>query len=224
MELTANALWATPILTARNPDHAKIKPALVEHCMAMEKRSSRPIESDVTPQIKSNLYESRFDFFRNAQVPEVQALRQFCATALSHAVYRLVQQNNPGRPAPMQIGCDLYEAWVHVTRDGGYHEPHYHPNCSWCGIYYLEIGDCRRNPPNGVNRFFPPVRTLYEDFGSMAFNHNAMSVPPEEGTLVLFPSYVEHSATPYRGTRERIVISFNSHVVGQDQQPQRPAQ
>jgi uncharacterized protein (TIGR02466 family) len=113
---------------------------------------------------------------------------------------------------------------VHVTRDGGYHEPHYHPNCSWCGIYYLEVGDCTRNPPNGVNRFFPPVRTLYEDFGSMAFNHNAVSVPPEEGTLVLFPSYVEHSATPYRGTRERIVISFNSRVISQNLPVAGPAQ
>lgn len=222
MEVTATALWATPILIVRNPDHAKIKPALVEHCRALEQRAATPIESGVTPQIKANLYESRFDFFRGAQVPEVAALRQFCGNALAQSVHRLIRQNNPGQNVPAQVGCDLFESWVHVTRDGGYHEPHNHPNCSWCGIYYLEVGDCTRNPPNGVNRFFPPVRALYADFGSMAFNHNAVSVPPEEGTLVLFPSYVEHSATPYRGTRERIVISFNSHVVAQNA-PGQPA-
>ena len=220
MEVTVNTLWSTPILSVKNPDHAKIKPALVEHCHALEKRASTPIESGITPQIKGNLYESRFDFFRNTQVPEVQALRQFCGTALSRAVFRLFQQNNPGRPLPAQVGCDLFESWVHVTRDGGYHEAHYHPNCSWCGIYYLETGDATLNPTNGVNRFFPSVRTLYEDFGSAAFNQNAISVPPEEGTLVLFPSYVEHSATPYRGTRDRIVISFNSRVIAQQQAPQ----
>jgi len=213
MEVTVHTLWATPILTVKNPDHARIKPALVEHCYAMQHRAATPIESGITPQLKSNLYESRFDFFRNTHVPEVQALRQFCGTSLSQVVYRLFQQNNPGRPPPAQIGCDLFEAWVHVTRDGGYHDPHYHPNCSWCGIYYLEIGDCTAEPPNGVNRFFPPVKTLYEDFGSSAFNQNAIALPPEEGKLVLFPSYIEHSATPYRGKRDRIVVSFNSHVI-----------
>ena len=213
MEIAAHALWTTPILTARNPDHARIKPALVEHCYAMEKRAATPIESGITPQIKSNLYESRFDFFRSAQSPEVQALKQFCVNVLSHSVMRLFQQANPGRPAPQQIGVDLFESWVHITRDRGYHDVHYHPNCSWCGIYYLEVGDCTLEPPNGVNRFFPPFHTGYEDFGSMAIGANAFGPAPEEGKLVLFPSYVEHSATPYHGQRDRIVISFNSRVV-----------
>jgi len=213
MEITALSLWSTTILSVKNPDHAKIKPALVEYCYAMEKRASTPIESGITPQIKANLYESRFDFFRSTEAPEVLALKQFCAMALSHSVVRLHQQNNPGRPAPPQVAVDLFESWVHITRDRGYHDVHYHPNCSWCGIYYVEMGDCSLNPPNGVNRFFPPFHTGYEDFGAAACGHNAFSTPPEEGKLVLFPAYVEHSATPYHGRRDRIVISFNSRVV-----------
>ena len=219
MEITAHSLWTTPILSVKNPDHAKIKPGLVEQCYAMEKRASTPIESGITPQIKSNLYESRFDFFRSAQSPEVQALRQFCAMALSHSVVRLYQQNNPGRAAPAQVGVDLFESWVHITRDRGYHDVHYHPNCSWCGIYYAEIGASTLEPPNGANRFFPPFHMGYEDFGAAACGQNAFATPPEEGKLVLFPSYVEHSATPYHGTADRIVISFNARVVAP-----RPAQ
>ena len=213
MEITAHSLWSTPILQAKNPDHEKIKPALVEQCYAMEKRASAPIESGITPQIKSNLYESRFDFFRNAPAPEVQALKQFCAATLSQSVMQLFRQNNPGRPSPQQVGVDLFESWVHITRDRGYHDVHYHPNCSWCGIYYLEVGDCSVNPPNGVNRFFPPFHTGYEDFGSAAHAVNAFAPAPEEGKLVLFPSYVEHSAAPYHGQRDRIVISFNARMI-----------
>ena len=214
MEIAAHALWTTTILTVRNPDHAKVKPALVEHCYARERRAASPIESNVTPQIKANLYESKFDFFRDTTVPEVQALRQFCATALSHSVFRLYVQANPGAPKPAQVGVDLFESWVHVTRDGGYHESHYHPNCSWCGIYYLEAGECALSPANGVNRFFSPVKVGYEDFGSFAYRQTSFTAPPEEGTLVLFPAYVEHSATPYRGQRDRIVVSFNARIAG----------
>ncbi len=216
MEITAHSLWTTPILSLKNPDHAKIKPALVQLSYAMEKRAAAPIESGVATQIKSNLYESRFDFFRSSvDVPEAQALKQFCAMSLTHSIMGLYRQNNPGRPTPAQVGVDLFESWVHITRDRGYHDVHYHPNCSWCGIYYVEIGQCTLNPPNGVNRFFPPFHTGYEDFGAAAMGQNAFAPPPEEGKLVLFPSYVEHSATPYNGTGDRIVISFNARVIAQ---------
>ena len=212
MEITVNTLWATTILSARNPNHAQMKKAIVDHCYARQERASAPIESGVAPHVKANLYESRFDFFRDAEVPEVQALKKFCGMLLSRSVYQLYTQSHPAAPPPAQVAVDLYESWVHVTRDGGYHEVHYHPNCSWCGIYYLEVGDCSLNPPNGVNRFFSPVQIGYEDFGSMAFRQTAYTVPPEEGKLVLFPSYLEHSATPYRGKTDRIVISFNARV------------
>jgi hypothetical protein len=68
------------------------------------------------------------------------------------------------------------------------------------------------NPPNGVNRFFSPVMISYEDVGSSAYSQVPVSYPPEEGKLVLFPSYVQHSAATYRGTKDRIVIAFNSRV------------
>jgi uncharacterized protein (TIGR02466 family) len=213
MEVTAYSLWSTPILSVKYPEHAKIKAGLVEQCYAMEKAAATRIESGITPQIKSNLYESRFDFFRSAQTPEVQALKQFCGMALSHSVVRLHQQNNPAAPQAAQVGVDLFESWVHVTRDRGYHDVHYHPNCSWCGIYYVEIGQCTLTPPNGVNRFFPPFHVGYEDYGAAACNRNAFSPPPEEGRLVLFPAYVEHSAAPYHGSTDRIVISFNARVM-----------
>ena len=205
-------LWATPIVEVRNPAHAQIKPALVAHCYEIERRAAAPIESGVTPMKKANLYESKFDFFK-ADVPEVQALRQFCGEALSRSVFHLLQRNTPGVKPPGQLAIDMFESWIHITHDGGYHEVHYHPNCSWCGIYYLEIGDCTLQPPNGVNRFFSPATLLYEDIGSQAYRQTPATITPEEGKLVLFPSYVQHSAMLYRGSRDRIVVSFNSRMV-----------
>ena len=34
-----------------------------------------------------------------------------------------------------------------------------------------------------------------------------------EGKLFMFPSYVKHLAVPYRGKKDRIIVSFNSHVI-----------
>jgi uncharacterized protein (TIGR02466 family) len=212
VEIRTTYVWATPLAEATNPDHAKIKDALISHCYESERRSKAPIESGVTPIKKSGLYESTFDFFRR-DVPEIQSLRQFCAEAVSQAVFQLHRRANNGKTLFTRLSVDLHESWVHITRDGGYHEVHYHPNCSWCGIYYLQLGDCTLDPPNGINRFFAPVDIGYEDLGATAYPQTPVSYPPAEGKLVMFPSYVRHLAVPYRGKQDRIVISFNSRVV-----------
>ena len=218
MELSANLRWATPIVETRNADHQRIKEPLEQYCYQIEKEAAQPIESGVTPRRKANLYESRFDFF-SRPLPEIQALRQFCGEALSQAVIKLHQHANPGRNLP-GVAVHMYESWVHITHDGGYHEVHNHPNCSWCGIYYLEAGDCTLDPPNGVNRFFSPIDLLYEDEGSLAYPQRPISILPENGKLVLFPSYVKHLAAPYKGARDRILVSFNSRVFLPQQQVQ----
>jgi uncharacterized protein (TIGR02466 family) len=212
MELKASLLWATPIVEVMNPDHARLKAGLVRVCYELEKRAATPIESGIAPQLKSNLYESRFDLFNREDVPEIREFRQFCAEALSQTVTRLRTDAIGSKDLPPQLTINIFESWAHVTRDGGYHDIHLHPNCSWCGIYYLEPGDCTYQPPNGVNRFFPPSELQYVDFGAQAYPRTAVTAQPGEGKLVLFPSYVAHSATPYHGQRDRIVLSFNARV------------
>lgn len=211
MELGANFLWATPLIEARNPDHAKMKEALVRYCYEIERQAKEPIESGVTPRRKANLYESRFNFFQHP-LPEIQALRQFCGEALSRAVLKLMYQASGGKTQATSIAVDMFESWVHITHDGGYHEIHNHPNCSWCGIYYLEPADCTVEPPNGINRFFSPIDIMYDDPGAEAYPQKPVSIAPEEGKLLLFPSYVKHLAVPYKGSRDRIIVSFNSRV------------
>ena len=41
----------------------------------------------------------------------------------------------------------------------------------------------------------------------------SMKVIPENGKLVLFPSYLDHYQSLYTGDKERIVIGFNMTLV-----------
>lgn len=212
MDLSANFLWYTPLIEARNPQHHAMKEALVRYCYDIERQAKEPIESGVTPRRKANLYESRFNFLNNP-MPEIQALRKFFAEALGQAVFKLFHHANAGQKNFPNIAVDLYESWIHITHEGGYHEVHNHPNCSWCGIYYLEPADCTVEPPNGINRFFSPIDIMYDDPGTEAYPQKPVSITPEEGKLLMFPSYVKHLAVPYRGKRDRIIVSFNSRVM-----------
>jgi hypothetical protein len=166
MQITVNSLWTTPIVEVTNPDHQRIKEPLVWYCLDLEKKSQQPVESGIAPEWKSRLYESKFDFFTKRDVPVIQALRQFCGETLSRVVLKLHHDATKGTQTVPGVSVDMFESWVHVTHDGGYHDVHTHCNCSWCGIYYLEPRDATLSPPNGVNRFFSPTELLYIDFGT----------------------------------------------------------
>ena len=208
-ELEVIPQWVTPLVRVRNPDHARLKPGLVAHAYERERSGAGGVASGVAAKMKDRLYESPFDLFR-ADVAEVHALARFCSDALGALVTELRRRHN--RPAGGPLRIDMAESWVHITRDGGYHDMHLHPNCSWCGIYYVEPGDATLKPPNGVNRFYPPFAPNYHDFGTTALLTDPADLAPEEGTLVLFPSYIHHSAIVYRGQKDRIIISFNARV------------
>jgi uncharacterized protein (TIGR02466 family) len=208
---TLRICWGTPIIEIENPDHRSIKPGLVRYCYERCGQDGGAIASGVAPLAKVGLYESAFDLFR-ANVPAVQSLKTFCAEAVHATLIQLEQQLENDAGCSQNAAVDLHESWVHITREGGFHEPHTHANCSWCGIYYVDVGNCSIDPPNGVNQFLPPFVHTYEDLGTKIWPLGTVTICPREGSLVLFPSYVRHSAAPYQGDKDRIVIAFNAKV------------
>ncbi len=198
-------VWATPLFEVRNPDHEKIRPGLVEYFQRRERNAQTAVESGVTANIKRNLFESRFDLFE-ADIAEVRLLTNFCRAAVDDAVAMLAGET--GTPPP---AFEIHESWIHITRDGGHHDYHGHPGCFWCGIYYVDMGDCDFETRNGCNRFYNPIPTFFR--GGSGRRHDFIDIEPENGKVVLFPSYLQHSALPYRGDRERVLIAFNSRLL-----------
>ena len=101
------------------------------------------------------------------------------------------------------------ESWYHVTKTNGMHEPHIHPSCSWCGIYYLKSG----NDDSGHTVFENPTKSTYIDRGNLFLNNmSTIRIKPQDGLLVLFPSYLSHYQALYKGTEDRIVVAFNASI------------
>jgi len=208
--------WETPIFLIKNPDHSTIKDDLKDYIYSQEKLQHSPIDSNVAPRIKSNLSESEFNFLNrdNKTVSQVaQFIIQSCSTCISN-----INRQFWGRYKDQNLNIpklEVHESWYHVTRTGGYHGAHAHPNCSWCAIYYVDIGEKDENGiPSGRNTFFKPIVSSYYDPGMDWFvNSNQLEPPVEDGDLVLFPSYLYHNAFPYMGTKkDRIVIALNMRV------------
>lgn len=130
-------VWSTPLFVTQMPDHEFLKEALLAAVYQQKSTQTTAIESQIAPKAKHALHESTLDFLElaDANVTEVKRALEELILEVAASV------NGNFWPEDMQAEAHIIESWYHVTQKGGYHDAHSHPNCSWCGIYYLEPGD-----------------------------------------------------------------------------------
>jgi uncharacterized protein (TIGR02466 family) len=205
--------WQTPMYFADYPLHDKTQQSLLAFISDCVEQQSEPIDSAVAVAAKQNLHESRLDFLQQKN-RELEQLSGFFRDLVEMAAFDC---NGDFLPEDVALNIDITESWYHVTENGGYHDVHSHPNCSWCGIYYLDAGDSTNG--NGVNRFYEPRYHAdhYLDAGNLYLQQEGFwDVVPQSGQVVIFPSYLKHSALPYFSNNKRVVIAFNCQVAFAD--------
>ncbi len=203
--------WTTPLFVAQNPTHEFLKDALLQHVYQTQSTLRQAVASEIAVTAKHQLFESKLDYLESAD-PTVMELKRMLEELISAVATGV---NHPFWPEGAEGDAEIIESWYHITQNGGYHDAHSHPNCSWCGIYYLEPGECELGSRNGVNRFYDPRVNAdhYADPGTAYLGQQGFwDFEPVEGQIVIFPSYLKHSALPYFGAKDRVIIAFNSVV------------
>ena len=110
-----------------------------------------------------------------------------------------------------RIGYDAFEVtgcWATVLAKGAAHKAHSHPNNFLSGAYYVRTHPGAdtinfHDPRNQTRVIRPPVVEL------TAENTDQVVVRVTNGTLLMFPSYLEHSVDANGCEEERISVSFN---------------
>jgi hypothetical protein len=111
-----------------------------------------------------------------------------------------------------RLGWSLKEMWVNVLDTGGRQAMHNHANSFISGVAYLtrthpEARTVFMRPPGGTDFSFKN-----DHAGVQTGPYNAdkwISMPPEPGDVVLFPSYLLHAVPTNPGER-RISLAFNA--------------
>ena len=111
-----------------------------------------------------------------------------------------------------RLGWSLKEMWVNVLDRGGRQSMHNHANSFISGVVYLTPThpDARTvfmKPPGGTDFSFKN-----DHAGVTTGQYNAdkwISMPPQAGDAVFFPSYLLHAVPTNPGPR-RITLSFNA--------------
>jgi uncharacterized protein (TIGR02466 family) len=148
-------------------------------------------------------WQSPPDFF-DWPASEVATLEQLAIASLKVATARV--------PIPPHLRIEFeVSGWAAVNRKGDYNTTHVHPGATWSGVYYVDAGDEAADAPGAVLEFSHPVTAALMTFFPGVLP-SARVVRPENGMIILFPSYLQHSVRMYDGERPRICVPFNARL------------
>ena len=107
----------------------------------------------------------------------------------------------------------IQSMWGTVNaKQNQWNTPHTHPESIISGVFWLSTpegsGDFVMYNPTNIDWWTHRLFS-YENVTTNAFNGTYFKIPPKEGTLLLFPSYVPHMVEPNTSDVNRISISFN---------------
>jgi len=211
-------LWSTPLGLHSFAQAAEINPLLVRVF-----RTLRATDERATPS--TAFYASEDDLLQRIHLPEWEQLVRFLVDSLRQTV--VAANEGVWSAATPGLKIALRGIWFQISAQGAHHDVHTHGNCSWSGVYCVQVdvdGQRRSHPvlgeANGVTRFYGPhfnhLGGAHMDFGNAYLQSAHLDIAPAPGRLVVFPAWLAHQAMPYHGEAERIIVSFNASVHAAD--------
>jgi uncharacterized protein (TIGR02466 family) len=209
-------LWPTLVLKKKFGQYQKVNQELLdlfyEHRRKNEKTPA-PVYAS-----RDNLYEEYKDNSTMGKLIKFIMDNVFEVAGEANGKYWGRAQN---------IDVEITGIWFQMSNDGGFHETHIHGNCSWSGVYYVQVDGCSQSANdrkdglmNGITRFYghhmEAVAGGHCEFGNVYLNESmSWDSYPENGVLVVFPSHIKHMVFPYKGEKDRVIVSFHARVHGE---------
>lgn len=107
----------------------------------------------------------------------------------------------------------ITNSWLTKKHSGQYHTVHKHPNSIFSGVFYINVEDS--------DIFFentPPILKHYQFDYTFSewntFNCREYSIGVNTGSIIIFPSNLNHGVRVNQSNETRIVLGFNSFVTG----------
>jgi hypothetical protein len=213
-----HGLWPTPIGLHRYPEAASLNPLLVRTFAEGRAAQRRKRGEEPRP-----FFASDDDLLHRVKLGEWQDFVAFLVASLGETVKQANRDAWGGQSMELRVGIE--GMWFQYSSEGAFHDVHTHGNCSWSGVYIVQIDEpqLRVTHPvygaaNGVTRLYgPPFTALggaFVDVGNAYLQPPHQDIEPVPGQLLLFPSWLAHQALPYGGDQERLIVSFNASIHG----------
>ena len=202
-----NYIWPTLFGSFYNSEHQKIKYELINFFekYKIENPSGRKAGENL------KLYESKYDLHRQNNEIIQNVFKNFIVKSFFETA-KEANKNYLGQFSNSQLAVNITDAWFIHYEKGGFVAPHAHGDCSWCCVYYVQLGEnaSRKNGGTYFQKPYPARSTF--DFGAFYNKETSVDMYPEEGKMLVWPSYLMHGSYPYDGKNDRIIISANARI------------
>lgn len=189
-----NGVWPTILVRRQLPGFEQPTAGLAAHIAEQEAR-----EADYTARYQEQ------NFFASKN-PAVRWLKdQIDQTATAFLRQAGIERT---------LSWTLF-AWYNINRYGDHHAPHTHPRAYLSGTYYVRMPPAPASaddphPRQGCISFYDPrTGANMITAGAEPDARAAHVVRPGAGTLLMWPSPLQHYVHPNLSREQRITISYN---------------
>jgi uncharacterized protein (TIGR02466 family) len=189
--------FATPIWTSIIPRHKGVNEKMFIYIKSLQKKDRPGINRSNLLGWHSNNFDLELEqprFFVNSISPQLNSV-------LTDMGWDLKKQE-----------VKITGMWTIINKKNSSNAIHIHSNNYISAAYYVKApkncGDIVFYDPRFAATYrYPKISKTNK------LNSNIVSFQPQEGMLVLFPSYLQHSVNVNKTDEERIVISFNINLI-----------
>jgi len=189
-----NGVWPTMLVRRRLPGFEEPTAGLAAYILEQEAR-----ESDYTARYQEQ------NFFSSEHPAVLWLKEQIDQTATGFLRQVGIQR---------ALRWTLF-SWYNTNRYGDHHAPHTHPRSYLSGTYYVRVPaepesvDDPRARPACISFYDPRTGANMITAGSGRDASAVHVVRPTPGTLLMWPSPVQHAVHPNLSEEPRVTISFN---------------
>ena len=121
------------------------------------------------------------------------------------------QANNFAKGLEIYQKGKIANLWININGYKDSNRRHHHPESIISGVFYVKVPD----KSSKLRFFHPSVDLMSRDWGLNVnlkcnkYTSSIWEILPEEGKLLLFPSWLEHEVDQNLSQEKRISISFN---------------
>ena len=192
-------LFPSPIFQCQIDDYEKLNEELQDYIYNLEKNDTKGVNASNAGGGWHSPYW---------QIAKSPIAKKF-ADSISPVLFEIITKDYAWKCKPEEI---IFEGmWSIINRKSSYNVRHFHPNCHLSAAYYVKAkencGKIKFYDPLDQRLIKAPRKSEQNDL-----NIEAITFTPQEGLLLIFPSYFHHSVEENLSNEDRIVISFNVDI------------
>lgn len=109
------------------------------------------------------------------------------------------------------VSLRITQSWCNYTEPGGFHHRHSHRNSFISGVFYPQA-DIEKDQIFFYRDGYQQIKIMSEQWNE--WNSNSKWLGIKTGSLLLFPSDLEHDVPKTESSETRISLAFNTFPVG----------